>query len=72
MAGLYLTRNELTELTGYKLRTAVVRWLDRNGWPYATAGIDGWPRVLRQYHDERLFGQPMKTKRQVEPNWSTA
>ena len=74
MRGTYLTPCELQDLTGYRIRSAVMRWLDRNGWPYAAPGADGWPRVLRQYHDDRMSGHAVSrlTKRKSEPNWSTA
>lgn len=71
---MYLTRAELRELTGYQMTSAIRRWLDRNNWPYAVGGVDGWPRVLRSYHDDRLAGiaaaKPKKTTH--EPNWSQA
>lgn len=67
----YLTRPELQELTGYIIKSAVQRWLDRHGWPYATGGADGWPRVLKQYHDQRLSGiQPSVARKKAEPNWT--
>lgn len=67
----YLTRPELRELTGYEIKSAVQRWLDRQGWPYVVGGADGWPRVLRQYHDQRLSGlAPSVTKKRTEPNWT--
>lgn len=49
----YLTREELRELTGGATRRTVLRWLRENRWAHAV-GLDGWPRVLRKYHDERL------------------
>ncbi len=73
MAGAYLTPAEIKELTGYETRAAARRWLDRNGWPHADPGNDGWPRVLREYHDARLSGQPAaKPRKSAGPNWSRA
>lgn len=68
----YLTRPELQELTGYVQRNAVVGWLDRNGWPYVNGGIDGWPRVLRLFHDQKLLGMQVApgSKKRAEPNWT--
>jgi len=68
----YLSRTELQELTGYQIRSAVIRWLDRGSWPYATGGPDGWPRVLRSYHDARLAGVSMSKSKKSDqtPNWS--
>ncbi len=69
----YLTPMELQHLTGYRIRSAVIRWLERNDWPYAAPGADGWPRVLRAYHDARLSGQKaQKPGRRAGPNWSVA
>ncbi|GAA0492513.1 DUF4224 domain-containing protein [Pigmentiphaga daeguensis] len=71
--GLYLTPDELKALTDYRTRAAVIRWLERNNWPYADGARDGWPRVLRSYHDARLSGEaPIKRASTYEPNWSTA
>lgn len=67
----YLTRSELQGLSGYTIKSAVLRWLDRQGWPYVIGGADGWPRVLRQYHDQRLLGlQPAPTRKRSGPNWT--
>ncbi|HBT34108.1 DUF4224 domain-containing protein [Neopusillimonas maritima] len=67
----YLTPPELEDLTGYKIKSAVLRWLDRHKWPYVVGGADGWPRVLRQYRDQRLLGMNNNTvRRKAEPNWT--
>lgn len=69
---LYLTPAELRGLTGYATRPAVTKWLERNGWPHAGCGKDGWPRVLRQYHDDRMMGatKAAKATRKPGPAWS--
>ena len=68
---LYMTRPELQDLTGYTMRSSVINWLDRHGWPYVIGRVDGWPRVLRQYHDQRLLGMPtVPARKRVEPNWT--
>lgn len=69
---LYLTPDELTALTGYKTRNGTIRWLARNGWPYAAPAKNGWPRVLRAYHDDRLYGLEAKPrpKKHHEPAWT--
>lgn len=68
----YLRRDDLEELTGYTQRSAVIRWLDVNGWPYAIGRVDGWPRVLREYHDSRMMGEKTSVprKRVAEPEWT--
>jgi len=47
MSSLFLTRSELSELTGYQIPSAQKRWLSSKKLPYMT-GADGVPRVLRQ------------------------
>lgn len=73
MASPYLTPDEVKALTGYVTRAAACRWLERNGWPFARAAGDGWPRILRQYHDARLSGEEKRRpKSGAEPNWRCA
>ncbi|MBV2180940.1 MAG: DUF4224 domain-containing protein [Castellaniella sp.] len=71
---LYLTPAELVGLTGYKTRPGVSKWLDQNGWPSAGCGKDGWPRVLREYHDARMMGLAPARKKATatEPAWSVS
>jgi len=47
MSSLFLSKDELRELTGYQIPSAQKRWLTRKKLPYMT-GADGMPRVLRQ------------------------
>jgi len=47
MTNLFLTRQELEALTGYKRKSAQKRWLLRKKLTYIS-GADGMPRVLRQ------------------------
>jgi hypothetical protein len=51
-----LPRDTLIDITGLKRRSAVRRWLDRQGIPYLV-GADGWPRVLQAVMMERLGAQ---------------
>ena len=55
---LYLTAHQLAELTGYAVNqyACMRRWLERNRWPFAQDRA-GLPKVLRQYHDQRMQGQ---------------
>lgn len=41
-----LTREELTELSGYKMPSKITKWLRLNGLAHFI-GADGWPRVMR-------------------------
>jgi|GEM_PF-1700492 len=47
MTNLFLTRQELEELTGYKRQSAQKCWLLRKKLTYIS-GADGMPRMLRQ------------------------
>ena len=47
----YLTHHELQTLAGIRTLKGVLLALDRERWPYFI-GNDGWPRVLRSYHDK--------------------
>lgn len=52
-AALFLSAEELAELTGYCSALGHVRWLDRNRWRYAM-DRNNRPRVLRAYFEDRL------------------
>lgn len=56
MLGLFLTPEELQELTGYKRRSEQTRWLRSYSIPFA---LDRWgrPRVLRS-EIERALSSP--------------
>ena len=43
---MFLTPDELHQLTGYKGRTAQTKWLVENSWPFIVGG-DGNPKLLR-------------------------
>lgn len=53
MSALFLTPDELVELTGFKVARYQVRWLDKNRWRYALAR-HSQPRVSRDYFAERV------------------
>jgi hypothetical protein len=55
MHTMFLTRADLTELTGYQRPAAMMRWLTQYGYPYAV-GSDGWPRVMVDAVRARLIG----------------
>jgi len=63
MSGLFLTKEELRELTGY---SAQKRWLSSKKLPYMT-GSDGVPRVLRQALLARYKIQPQQAEAAPEP-----
>lgn len=58
MKALFLTREELAQLTGFKAAHCQVRWLDRNRWRYALTRRNE-PRVARDHFNERMgCGRP--------------
>lgn len=68
----YLSREDLSALTGLTTQAAQRRWLIRGNWPHEV-GNDGHPRVLRAYHDNRLMGlTPSRKSVAAQPNWLRA
>jgi hypothetical protein len=64
---LFLSSDELRELTDLKVAKAQMRWLDRNRYPYEVSAA-GKPKVLRSLVLDRLQNiafYPNKT----EPNF---
>lgn len=49
----YLTRTELRALTGRQQRATVTAWLREQQWAFVP-DADGWPKVARALHDQRL------------------
>jgi len=66
MSSLFLTKDELRELTGYQKKSAQKRWLSSKKLPYMT-GSDGMPRVLRQALLARFKIQPQQEEAAHEP-----
>lgn len=59
---LFLLPVELQTLTGFKLPTRQVEWLERRSWVFET-DRKGHPRVARSYFDARMTGQPLSGRR---------
>lgn len=53
VAAMFLTPDELADLTGYVVPAYQVKWLDRAGYPFETNAA-GRPKVLRAYVERRL------------------
>jgi len=53
MSGLFMTPEELTELTGFKQTKGHVRWLERNRWRFVLTRSEQ-PRVARDYFLDRM------------------
>lgn len=52
-ARLFLTEEELAELTGRSRSDCQRRWLEKNGWIH-TVNLNGRPVVSRAYVEKRL------------------
>jgi len=63
---VFLTAEELADLTGLKRPSAQARWLEREGWP-VERDAKGRPLLLRSVVIARLGGVP--DNRQSGPNW---
>ena len=66
---MFLTADELTELTGYMLTSYQVKWLDRHGYAFELSKA-GRPKVLRAYVEKRLGLPTVAPVRQAEPDFS--
>ena len=72
---MFLTVEELRELTGYAFYSLQITWLRRNGWKFEVTGQNR-PKVARTYFESRL-GAASPTPRQenqpvvltVKPNF---
>lgn len=53
---MFLTRDELRDLSGYKRRSDIVRWLRERGYGFEL-DKDDWPKVLRIAVEARLQGK---------------
>ncbi len=58
---LFLSRDELQELTGYRQAAAQMRWLTDRGWRFEVGG-DGRPKVARAEQERRMLGSRTRTK----------
>lgn len=54
MPGMFLSTEELAELTDYQPESTAhhIKWLDRNGYPFDLSAM-GRPKVLRAYVEKR-------------------
>jgi hypothetical protein len=52
---MFLSTDQLAELTGYKVAYYQVRWLRARGWTFEVGG-DGRPKVLVAHAMRRLGG----------------
>ncbi len=66
---MFLSANELQELTGYIRLSAQIRWLTQNGWHYAVDAA-GRPRVALAEFNRHLVGTDGGRRRRAEPDFA--
>jgi hypothetical protein len=65
---LFLSSDELRDLTDLKIAKAQMRWLDKYNYPYEISA-SGKPKVLREYVMKRLLTISLSTIPTNEPNF---
>jgi len=60
MKQVFLTADEIKELTGFERSSAQMRWLRQHCFPFEIGG-DNVPKVLRSYVTSRLGGGARET-----------
>ncbi len=60
---MFLSQEEVAELTGYSRPSAQIKWLKAEQFGYVVGG-DGVPKVLREVVLSRLAGQGTKPKKE--------
>ena len=63
---MFLSREDIKNLTEYKLPNFQIKWLEKNGYKFAV-GKDGHPRVLHSHIEAMLGGDKLK-KIRTQPN----
>lgn len=66
---LFLTADEVAELTGYKRPYDQRRWLGARGWPHEL-DANCRPKVSRAYAERRLAGEAPTASAEQEPDFS--
>lgn len=65
---LFLTSDELKDLTDLKISKAQIRWLNKHNYPYEI-GASGKPKVLRSFVLEKLKTTFQANASSNEPNF---
>ena len=69
-AAMFLSSDDLADLTGYVVPAYQIKWLDRNGYPFDIAA-SGRPKVMRAYIEKRhRVAVAAETSHDSEPNFS--
>ena len=64
---MFLTKEDLNELTDFKTAHAQCRWLTEHGYPFDKSA-SGKPKVLKTYIEQRLNTQAI-TNQYEQPNF---
>lgn len=64
---LFLSSDELRDLTDLKIAKAQMRWLDKNNFPYEISA-SGKPKVLRSFLFQRFQNNSFNSKA-TDPNF---
>lgn len=65
---MFLTSDDIEELTGYKNHAKQISWLARNGIKFLISG-DGKPKVLQSQIELLIGGTSAPSRRKTEPNF---
>lgn len=68
VALIFLTQEEVRELTDLKIAKAQMRWLQKNSYPFEIAA-SGKPKVLREYVMKKLTSIALSPIATNEPNF---
>jgi len=66
---MFLTHDELVDLTDRASPRHQARWLAEHGYPFEMSAA-GKPKVLRTEVERRLSSKAEARSRRAEPNWS--
>lgn len=65
---MFLSSEQLQQLTGYQRLSAQRRWLTQHGWPHEIDGR-GRPVVLSSIAADRLGAQGSDSEKEFRPRW---
>lgn len=66
---MFLTNDELVDLTDRSNPKYQARWLAEHGYPFEMSAA-GKPKVLRSEVERRLSSKTQRRSPRAEPNWS--
>jgi hypothetical protein len=67
--GLFLTSDQLEDLTDAKRRDLQIAWLEKNGWEFEISRL-GNPEVLLAYMEKRMGLSSPDPKASTEPDFT--